>query len=93
MAALKAIEHLDQIAAGHPHSPASTRVQLTLGEVRDLNARITWLTDSLVAAAALWFGEIEDPSERDYASEELHEIALDLVRENPRLKGGFRGSV
>ena len=85
-----ALDRLDQIAAEHPHSPASTRVTLTLGEVRDLKARNAWLTDTIVMAAELWFEEITDPSERDYASECLHETAADLVKSTPRLKGAFK---
>lgn len=91
MSTQKTLNRLDQIAEEYPHSPASTKVQLTLGEVRDIKARIAWLTDTVVMAAALWFEEIKDQREADYASESLHEVALDLVRENPRLKGAFKG--
>lgn len=91
MAAKDTLNRLDQIAAERQNQRASTPVTLTLGEVRDLSARIAWLTDTVVMAAALWFEEIEDQREADYASESLHELALDLVRENPRLKGGFKG--
>jgi hypothetical protein len=86
-----ALAHLQQIAAERQNQRATTPATLTLGEVRDLNARIAWLTDTVVMAAALYFEEIEDPREADFASESLHELALDLVRENPRLKGGFKG--
>jgi hypothetical protein len=91
MPAKTALERLAQIVAEHPHSPGSQRVSLTLGEVRDLNARIAMLTDTVVMAAALWFEEIKDPREADYASECLHETATDLVKTTPRLKGAFKG--
>lgn len=45
MAAKKsAVERLDQIVAEHPRSPASMRVTITLGDARDLKARLDWLT-------------------------------------------------
>lgn len=51
MPAKTALERLDQIVAEHPHSPASTRVSMTLGDLRDLGARIDWLTAECAAAA------------------------------------------
>lgn len=47
MPAKTALDRLDQIVAEHPHSPASTRVSLTLGDVRDLKRRIERLTAEL----------------------------------------------
>lgn len=47
-----ALDRLAQILDEHPHSPASTRVSMTLGEARDLKARIDWLTDELHDAKA-----------------------------------------
>ena len=41
-------------------------------------------------AHELWFEEIKDPREADYASECLAETAADLVKANPRLKGAFK---
>jgi hypothetical protein len=43
MPAKSALDRLTQLVAEHPHSPASTRVSLTLGEVRDLKWRLDWL--------------------------------------------------
>jgi hypothetical protein len=85
-----AVERLEQIVEEHPHSPASTRVSLTLGEVRDLRAKLAMLTDGVVGAAALYFGEL-DSRDEPYASEELCQMALDLVKTTPRLKGAFKG--
>jgi hypothetical protein len=93
MAAKTAFEHLDQILAEHPHSPASTRIPVTLGELRDINGRLVMLTDMVVTAAALWFDQIKDQREADYASECLHETASDLVKTNPRLRGAFDGDI
>lgn len=87
-----AVERLDQIVEEHPHSPASQRVSLTLGEVRDLKAKLAMLADAVVGAAALYFGELDSRYE-PVASEELQEMALDLVRSTPRLKGAFKGGV
>lgn len=84
-------ERLDEVIPAYQDKPASLAAPFTIGEMREIAARIAWLTDTVVMAAALWFEEIEDPRERDYASESLHELACDLVRENPRLKGGFKG--
>ena len=39
-----ALERLDQIVAEHPRSPGSLRVPVTLGDLRDLKARLDWLT-------------------------------------------------
>jgi hypothetical protein len=86
-----ALSHLDQIVSERQTQRAATPVTLRLGEARDLQARIAWLTDTVVMAAALWFEEIKDQREANYASESLHALALDLVRENPRLKGAFKG--
>ena len=86
-----ALDHLSEIVAERQNQRANTPITLTLSEVRDLNARIAWLTDTVVMAAALWFEEIEDDRERNYASESLYELASDLVRETPRLKGAFKG--
>lgn len=51
MPAKSALDRLAQIVAEHPHSPGSTRVTLTLGEVRDLKRRLDWLTAECAAAA------------------------------------------
>lgn len=88
-----AFEYLDRVLAEHPHSPASTRIPVTLGELRDINGQLVMLTDAVVTAAALWFEQIEDQREADYASECLHETASDLVKNNPRLKGAFDGEI
>jgi hypothetical protein len=93
MAKQTAFEHLDQILAEHPHSPASTRIPVTLGELRDINGRLVMLTDMVVTAAALWFEQITDRREADYASECLHETASELVKTTPRLKGAFKGDI
>jgi hypothetical protein len=86
-----AFEHLGTVVEDHARSLASTRVTITVGEARDLYAKIAMLTDTVVMAAELWFDEIKDQREADYASECLHETAADLVKANPRLKGAFRG--
>ncbi len=57
----------------------------TVAAVRELH-RIAALL-----AAALWFEQIKDEREAGYASESLHETATDLVSDNPRLKGAFKG--
>lgn len=93
MSSQNAIENLGQIVADRQNQRANTPVTITLGEARDLNARIAWLTDTVVMAAALWFDQIADKREADYASESLHELAADLVRENPRLKGAFKAEI
>lgn len=93
MSTQEAINRLDRITEERPHSPASTKVTLTLGEVREIKARIAWLTDTVVMAAALWFDQIADKREADYASESLHELAADLVNETPRLKGAFKAEI
>lgn len=85
-----ALEHLSTIVEDHARSLASTRVTITVGEARDLYAKIAMLTDTVVMAAELWFEEIKDPREADYASECLAETAADLVKANPRLKGAFK---
>lgn len=74
-----------------PAARLNTPVTITLGDARALLGQEAFLTDAVVAAAALWFEEITDPGERDYASECLHETATDLVAANPRLKGAFTG--
>lgn len=58
-------------------------------EIAQLRAQVAMLTDAVVGAAALWFGQIQNSSERDAMSEELHETAADLVKNNPRLAGAF----
>jgi hypothetical protein len=59
--------------------------------IRELEAKVAMLTDTVVMAACLWFGEMEG-SEANYASEVLHETASDLVRNNPRLAGAYKGA-
>ena len=66
----------------------NTTVAITLDQARAILGREAWLTDAVVMAAALWFDEIKDPREADYASECLHETAEDLKQANPRLAGG-----
>lgn len=68
----------------------NTPITITLDEARAILGREALLTDAVVMAAALWFEQIEDQRERDYASESLHEAAADLVNDNPRLKGAFK---
>jgi hypothetical protein len=46
-----ALERLDQIVAEHPHSPASTRVTVTVGDLRDWKARLDRLTAECETAA------------------------------------------
>lgn len=58
-------------------------------EVVRLRGQEAMLTDAVVMAAGLWFKRIPPGRERDYASECLHETAVSLVKENPRLKGAF----
>lgn len=91
MSTSKAVQQLEKIVQDNAGKTGKLRFTLTLDELRDLNARITMLTDSVVGAAALHFGEIKDSSEASYASEELHLTASDLVREFPRLAGGYKG--
>lgn len=60
-------------------------------EIRELRAQVAMLTDTVVMAAALWFGQLDnEPSQRDYASETLHLTALNLVAANPRLAGAYQ---
>ncbi len=70
-------------------SKAPTRT-LTRAESRALLGHVAMLTDCVVMAAALWFDEITDSSERDYASEVLFETAEQLKADNPRLQGAVR---
>lgn len=60
--------------------------------IRELEAQVAMLTDTVVMAACLWFDEIPAGSERNYASEVLHLTASDLVRNNPRLAGAYKGA-
>ncbi len=69
----------------------NTPITITLDEATAILGREAWLTDAAVMGAALWFEEITDPRERDYASEALAETAADLVKANPRLNGAFKG--
>lgn len=57
--------------------------------IAEQQARLAMLTDAVVAAAALYFNQIDDPRERDYASEALHETAAERVAAEPRLRGTF----
>jgi hypothetical protein len=66
----------------------NTPITITLDQARAILGREAWLTDAVFTAAALWFGEIKDEGEADYASECLHETAEDLKQANPRLTGG-----
>jgi hypothetical protein len=64
------------------------RVRDLEAEVKQLRAQNAMLADTVVSAAALWFGEIpEDSPEHDAASEDLHLTAEDIKRSNPRLRG------
>ena len=80
-----------QLLAAHggpdftPETPVEQRV-------RELEGEVAMLADTVVMAACLWFGEITSGSERDYASEVLHETASDLVATYPRLRGGYKGA-
>jgi hypothetical protein len=65
----------------------NTPITVTLDQARAILGREAWLTDAVVMAAALWFEEIKDPREADYASECLSETAEDLKQANPRLNG------
>lgn len=65
----------------------NTPITITLDQAQAILGREAWLTDAVVMAAALWFEEIKDPREADYASEVLAETAEDLKQGNPRLKG------
>lgn len=76
-----------------PAARLNTPLTITLDEARAILGREAWLTDTVVTGAALWFEEIKDPRERDYASECLAETAADLVKANPRLKGALPGVV
>lgn len=80
---------VDRLPAG---TPPRYEVTITLAEARELLGETASLTDLVVTAGSLWFDEITDPSERDYASEALHETATELVRANPRLKGAYKGA-
>jgi hypothetical protein len=72
----------------------ATGVQIPeASRIRELEAQVAMLTDTVVMAACLWFDEITDESERRYASEVLHETASALVRDNPRLDGGYKKGV
>lgn len=68
------------------------RIRELEAERDTLKAKAAMLTDTVVMAAKLWFGEYTNESERDYASECLHETASDLVRNNPRLAGAYKGA-
>jgi hypothetical protein len=63
MSSPKAIEHLSEVVQQYAGKPGSQQVTMKVGELRDLYARIGWLTDAVVAAAALHFGEIKNQSE------------------------------
>lgn len=66
----------------------NTPITITLDEARAILGREAWLTDAVMVGAALWFEEIKDDRERDYASECLSETAEHLRQANPRLKEG-----
>lgn len=78
-----ALERLTQLVAEHSHSPAGTRVSVTVGELRDLSARIDWLSDMVVSAAALHTGRLSS-QESEYVEEELLLIAAELEKSGPR---------
>jgi hypothetical protein len=84
MAAQKStFERLDEVIAACQRKPASTPAPFNLGEMREIAARIGWLTDMVVSAAALHFGELSR-QEREYAEEELQLVAADLAKSGPR---------
>jgi hypothetical protein len=83
MAKRSALDHLDQIVVEHPHSPASTRIPVTLGELRDLKTRIDRLADMVASAAALQAGELSR-QEGEYVEEELRVVAADLEKAGQR---------
>lgn len=75
-----AFERLEQTVEQHPHSPASTRVTLTLGDARDLRARILWLEAELSDATGPDQATV-DRVEREYFPEDvLRELRLRRVR-------------
>jgi hypothetical protein len=88
----KALNHLVKVVQDNAGRTGGTRITLTLAQLRDIDARVSWLTDTVVGAAALHAGEITDESEAGYAAEELHEVASALVAEYPRLAGGYKGA-
>lgn len=59
-------------------------------KIRELEAQVAMLTDTVVMAAALWFGQLDDGPSLDYASEALHLTATELVKANPRLAGAYK---
>ncbi|GAA1978388.1 hypothetical protein [Kitasatospora viridis] len=84
------------VTAALSSSPAASAAAITRAVVKALTPRLTtleaqnaMLTDTVVVAAALYFDQISKASERDYASEQLHLTASDLVAENPRLKNAY----
>lgn len=60
--------------------------------IRELEAEVAMLADTVTMAAALWFEEIPPGSERDYASEVLHTMASSVTRQYPRLRGNYKGA-
>lgn len=74
-----------------PTARLATPITITLDDAKAILGREAQLTDAVVMAAALWFGEVKDERESAYASEALHETATDLVNTSPRLAGAFKG--
>lgn len=48
------------------------------------------LEDAVVAAACVVFDQVPSKSEESYLTENLHEMALDICRRTPRLRGAFK---
>lgn len=86
-----------EIDRHHPYSQGLPATELApmarelYVEVRRLRAREAMLTDTVVTAAAVIFEEIPRGPELDYATEDVHLTAMDLVAANPRLSGAYRG--
>lgn len=55
-------------------------------KIAQMQAQVAMLTDSVVGAVGLVFGEINDISERDEMTEELYQLREDLIAANPRLQ-------
>jgi len=57
---------------------------------RTEDAYIAMLEDAVVAAACVVFDQVPSESEEGYLTEGLHEMALDICRSVPRLRGAFK---
>jgi hypothetical protein len=70
---------------------ASRDVSVVIRDLPEVRGYIAQLEDAVVAAACMWFGEIEGGSQLNYCSEELHAMATDICARVPRLRGQFKG--